>query len=160
MGVWWGVCRQRCMLGDMLFPQSSSLCQSCYLYPLIHYTFSIKPPLDVWHPRTWSSSGQGTHFGVTELCIVLWLQGDMESNGKYITNQGDRVNYHTGPIVWGEPGTNGQHAFYQLIHQGTLGLETGGQTGRQTDSEGQIEGLSLYGGKCKCLPLCQSWVLS
>lgn len=42
----------------------------------------------------------------------------MESNGKYITNQGARVNYHTGPIVWGEPGTNGQHAFYQLIHQG------------------------------------------
>uniref|UniRef100_A0A8D0CMP3 Glucose-6-phosphate isomerase n=1 Tax=Scleropages formosus TaxID=113540 RepID=A0A8D0CMP3_SCLFO len=37
----------------------------------------------------------------------------------YITNQGTRVNYHTGPIVWGEPGTNGQHAFYQLIHQGT-----------------------------------------
>lgn len=42
----------------------------------------------------------------------------MESNGKYITNHGARVNYHTGPIVWGEPGTNGQHAFYQLIHQG------------------------------------------
>lgn len=42
----------------------------------------------------------------------------MESNGKYITNHGTRVNYHTGPIVWGEPGTNGQHAFYQLIHQG------------------------------------------
>ncbi len=42
----------------------------------------------------------------------------MESNGKYITKDGTRVNYHTGPIVWGEPGTNGQHAFYQLIHQG------------------------------------------
>ena len=44
----------------------------------------------------------------------------MESNGKYITKDGARVDYHTGPIVWGEPGTNGQHAFYQLIHQGTL----------------------------------------
>lgn len=44
----------------------------------------------------------------------------MESNGKYITKDGTRVNYHTGPIVWGEPGTNGQHAFYQLIHQGDL----------------------------------------
>lgn len=44
----------------------------------------------------------------------------MESNGKYITNHGTRVNYHTGPIVWGEPGTNGQHAFYQLIHQGDI----------------------------------------
>ncbi|XP_062245118.1 glucose-6-phosphate isomerase b [Platichthys flesus] len=50
---------------------------------------------------------------------AYFQQGDMESNGKYITNKGARVNYHTGPIVWGEPGTNGQHAFYQLIHQGT-----------------------------------------
>ncbi|XP_072321209.1 glucose-6-phosphate isomerase b [Eucyclogobius newberryi] len=50
---------------------------------------------------------------------AYFQQGDMESNGKYVTNQGARVNYHTGPIVWGEPGTNGQHAFYQLIHQGT-----------------------------------------
>ena len=43
----------------------------------------------------------------------------MESNGKYIDREGNRVNYSTGPIIWGEPGTNGQHAFYQLIHQGT-----------------------------------------
>ncbi|XP_051953333.1 glucose-6-phosphate isomerase-like [Xyrauchen texanus] len=50
---------------------------------------------------------------------AYFQQGDMESNGKYITVNGGRVNYHTGPIVWGEPGTNGQHAFYQLIHQGT-----------------------------------------
>ncbi|ESO90989.1 hypothetical protein LOTGIDRAFT_217535 [Lottia gigantea] len=50
---------------------------------------------------------------------AYFQQGDMESNGKYITRSGQRVNYTTGPIVWGEPGTNGQHAFYQLIHQGT-----------------------------------------
>ncbi|KAK7152316.1 hypothetical protein R3I94_008596 [Phoxinus phoxinus] len=50
---------------------------------------------------------------------AYFQQGDMESNGKCITTKGDQVNYHTGPIVWGEPGTNGQHAFYQLIHQGT-----------------------------------------
>lgn len=43
----------------------------------------------------------------------------MESNGKYVTRSGQTVNYQTGPIIWGEPGTNGQHAFYQLIHQGT-----------------------------------------
>jgi len=43
----------------------------------------------------------------------------MESNGKSIDRRGHRVDYATGPIVWGEPGTNGQHAFYQLIHQGT-----------------------------------------
>ncbi len=46
-------------------------------------------------------------------------QGDMESNGKYIDRGGRRVSYSTGPIIWGQPGTNGQHAFYQLIHQGT-----------------------------------------
>ncbi|WKS95077.1 glucose-6-phosphate isomerase [Riemerella columbina] len=46
-------------------------------------------------------------------------QGDMESNGKMVDRNGDFVKYETGPIIWGEPGTNGQHAFYQLIHQGT-----------------------------------------
>jgi glucose-6-phosphate isomerase len=46
-------------------------------------------------------------------------QGDMESNGKSITLTGERVDYSTGPIIWGQPGTNGQHAFFQLIHQGT-----------------------------------------
>ena len=46
-------------------------------------------------------------------------QADMESNGKYVDRDGRRVGYQTGPIIWGEPGTNGQHAFYQLIHQGT-----------------------------------------
>ena len=50
---------------------------------------------------------------------AYFQQGDMESNGKSVTKNGERVNYSTGPIVWGEPGTNGQHAFYQLIHQGT-----------------------------------------
>ena len=43
----------------------------------------------------------------------------MESNGKHVTLQGEHVNYQTGPVYWGEPGTNGQHSFYQLIHQGT-----------------------------------------
>jgi len=46
-------------------------------------------------------------------------QADMESNGKFVTRSGQRVDYLTGPIIWGEPGTNGQHSFYQLIHQGT-----------------------------------------
>lgn len=46
-------------------------------------------------------------------------QADMESNGKTITKTGQRVDYSTGPVIWGQPGTNGQHAFYQLIHQGT-----------------------------------------
>ncbi|WP_367210671.1 glucose-6-phosphate isomerase [Sphingobacterium sp. R2] len=50
---------------------------------------------------------------------AYFQQGDMESNGKYIDRNGEQVQYQTGPIIWGEPGTNGQHAFYQLIHQGT-----------------------------------------
>lgn len=50
---------------------------------------------------------------------AYFQQGDMESNGKSIDRNGNRVTYPTGPVIWGEPGTNGQHAFYQLIHQGT-----------------------------------------
>jgi glucose-6-phosphate isomerase len=50
---------------------------------------------------------------------AYFQQGDMESNGKQVGRDGNLVNYQTGPIIWGEPGTNGQHAFYQLIHQGT-----------------------------------------
>jgi glucose-6-phosphate isomerase len=50
---------------------------------------------------------------------AYFQQGNMESNGKSASRDGERVDYQTGPIIWGEPGTNGQHAFYQLIHQGT-----------------------------------------
>ncbi len=50
---------------------------------------------------------------------AYFQQGNMESNGKCVDRDGNRVSYATGPIIWGEPGTNGQHAFYQLIHQGT-----------------------------------------
>ncbi|BDN90235.1 glucose-6-phosphate isomerase [Aeromonas caviae] len=50
---------------------------------------------------------------------AYFQQGNMESNGKYVDRDGHPVDYQTGPIIWGEPGTNGQHAFYQLIHQGT-----------------------------------------
>jgi glucose-6-phosphate isomerase len=50
---------------------------------------------------------------------AYFQQGDMESNGKGVDREGQPVDYTTGPILWGEPGTNGQHAFYQLIHQGT-----------------------------------------
>src|SRR5476651_1163470 len=50
---------------------------------------------------------------------AYFQQGDMESNGKHVNRNGNAVDYSTGPIIWGEPGTNGQHAFYQLIHQGT-----------------------------------------
>ena len=51
---------------------------------------------------------------------AYFQQGNMESNGKHVDRNGQTVTYATGPVIWGEPGTNGQHAFYQLIHQGTL----------------------------------------
>uniref|UniRef100_A0A6Q2ZJJ9 Glucose-6-phosphate isomerase n=1 Tax=Esox lucius TaxID=8010 RepID=A0A6Q2ZJJ9_ESOLU len=66
---------------------------------------------------------------------AYFQQGDMESNGKYITKDGTRVKYHTGPIVWGEPGTNGQHAFYQLIHQGNATVELGKQLAKAIEPE-------------------------
>ncbi|GAA0478873.1 MULTISPECIES: glucose-6-phosphate isomerase [Tatumella] len=50
---------------------------------------------------------------------AYFQQGNMESNGKYVDRNGEVADYQTGPVIWGEPGTNGQHAFYQLIHQGT-----------------------------------------
>lgn len=50
---------------------------------------------------------------------AYFQQGDMESNGKYVNRNGEKLTYQSGPVIWGEPGTNGQHAFYQLIHQGT-----------------------------------------
>ncbi len=50
---------------------------------------------------------------------AYFQQGNMESNGKHVDRNGKKVSYQTGPVIWGEPGTNGQHAFYQLIHQGT-----------------------------------------
>ena len=55
---------------------------------------------------------------------AYFQQGDMESNGKRVTRDGETVDYSTGPIIWGKPGTNGQHAFYQLIHQGTKLIPT------------------------------------
>lgn len=55
---------------------------------------------------------------------AYFQQGDMESNGKRVTKKGEPVDYSTGPIIWGEPGTNGQHAFFQLMHQGTRLIPT------------------------------------
>ena len=56
--------------------------------------------------------------GLSKLAPYL-QQADMESNGKFINRDGEHINFHTGPVIWGEVGTNGQHAFYQLLHQGT-----------------------------------------
>lgn len=69
-------------------------------------------------------------------------QCDMESNGKSINRQGERVDYKTGPVIWGEPGTNGQHAFYQLLHQGTevVPAEFIGFAKSQTGQDKNVQG--------------------
>jgi glucose-6-phosphate isomerase len=77
--------------------------------------------LGVWYANFW---GAETHAILPydqylHRFAAYFQQGDMESNGKGVDRQGNRVDYTTGPVIWGEPGTNGQHAFYQLIHQGT-----------------------------------------
>ncbi|WP_417309547.1 glucose-6-phosphate isomerase [Devosia sp.] len=77
--------------------------------------------LGVWYRNGWGFSTQAVlpyDQRLSRFAAYLQQQ-DMESNGKSVTLDGEPVDYATGPIVWGEPGTNGQHAFYQLIHQGT-----------------------------------------
>lgn len=77
--------------------------------------------IGVWYNNFFNASTQAVlpySQYLSKLAAYL-QQGDMESNGKSVDIDGNRVNYQTGPIIWGEPGTNGQHSFYQLIHQGT-----------------------------------------
>lgn len=77
--------------------------------------------IGVWYRNVWDFSTQAVlpyDQRLSRFAAYLQQQ-DMESNGKSVTLNGKQVDWSTGPIVWGEPGTNGQHAFYQLIHQGT-----------------------------------------
>ncbi|MDR0867914.1 MAG: glucose-6-phosphate isomerase [Planctomycetota bacterium] len=77
--------------------------------------------LGVWYNNFWGYASHAIlpYDQYLSRFAAYFQQGDMESNGKYIDRDGKRVNYETGPVIWGEPGTNGQHAFYQLLHQGT-----------------------------------------
>ncbi len=77
--------------------------------------------LGIWYNDFWDAQTMALLPYDQYLCrfAAYFQQGDMESNGKRVTRDGSLVDWQTGPIVWGEPGTNGQHAFYQLIHQGT-----------------------------------------
>ena len=77
--------------------------------------------LGVWYNNFWNAETQAIlpYDQYMRRFAAYLQQGDMESNGKGVDREGNRVDYSTGQIVWGEPGTNGQHAFYQLIHQGT-----------------------------------------
>jgi len=77
--------------------------------------------LGIWYNNFFQASSQAIlpYDQYLSLFSAYLQQGDMESNGKYVDKEGNKVDYQTGPIIWGQPGTNGQHAFYQLIHQGT-----------------------------------------
>ncbi|MDX8412166.1 MAG: glucose-6-phosphate isomerase [Mariprofundaceae bacterium] len=77
--------------------------------------------LGVWYNNFWDADSHAIlpYDQYMHRFPAYFQQGDMESSGKRVTREGEAVDYSTGPIIWGEPGTNGQHAFYQLIHQGT-----------------------------------------
>lgn len=77
--------------------------------------------LGIWYNNFWGAQSQAIlpYDQYLQYFSAYFQQGDMESNGKRVTKSGNEVDYDTGPILWGQPGTNGQHAFYQLIHQGT-----------------------------------------
>lgn len=78
--------------------------------------------LGIWYENFWGSQTEAIlpYSQYLTRFAAYFQQGNMESNGKSVTLDGQPVTYQTGPVVWGEPGTNGQHAFYQLIHQGSL----------------------------------------
>eukprot|EP00727_Mastigamoeba_balamuthi_P005595 m51a1_g1655 putative phosphoglucose isomerase (655) ;mRNA; f:357235-359937 len=77
--------------------------------------------LGVWYNNFWGAATQALlpYDQYLSRFAAYFQQGDMESNGKRVTKDGEELDWQTGPVVWGEPGTNGQHAFYQLLHQGT-----------------------------------------
>jgi glucose-6-phosphate isomerase len=89
--------------------------------PLARNIPVIMALLGVWYNNFWDAQSHAIlpydHY--LEHFASYFQQGDMESNGKSTQRDGAPVDYQTGPIIWGQPGTNGQHAFYQLIHQGT-----------------------------------------
>jgi glucose-6-phosphate isomerase len=77
--------------------------------------------IGLWYTNFWAAESEAIlpYDQYMHRFSAYFQQGNMESNGKGVNRNGRKVNYATGPIIWGEPGTNGQHAFYQLIHQGT-----------------------------------------
>ena len=89
--------------------------------PIEHNIPVLMAMLGVWYQNFWGARTQAiiAYDQRLEKLAPYLQQADMESNGKRVDKQGNEVNYRTGAVVWGEPGTNGQHAFFQLIHQGT-----------------------------------------
>ncbi|MDP3586401.1 MAG: glucose-6-phosphate isomerase [Thiobacillus sp.] len=82
--------------------------------------------LGIWYANFWNTDTYGVfpYDQRLRLLVPFLQQLDMESNGKNVNRANRQVNYNTGPIVWGAPGTNGQHAFFELVHQGTRLIPT------------------------------------
>ena len=82
--------------------------------------------LSTWYSNFWGNQTEAIlpYDQYLSRFAAYFQQGNMESNGKRVTKNGETVDYTTGPVIWGEPGTNGQHAFYQLLHQGTHFIPT------------------------------------
>jgi len=89
--------------------------------PLAENVPVVLAMLGVWYANFWDAQSHAIlpYDQYLHRFAAYFQQGDMESNGKSVDREGHAVDYTTGPVIWGEPGTNGQHAFYQLIHQGT-----------------------------------------
>ena len=89
--------------------------------PLEQNVPAIMGLLGIWYNNFWDAQSHAIlpYDQYLEHFASYFQQGDMESNGKSTTRDGEEVAWQTGPVIWGQPGTNGQHAFYQLIHQGT-----------------------------------------
>ncbi len=81
----------------------------------------ILASIGMWYNNFWEAESEAIlpYDQYLHRFPAYFQQGNMESNGKSVDREGNKIAYETGPIIWGEPGTNGQHAFYQLIHQGT-----------------------------------------
>jgi glucose-6-phosphate isomerase len=114
--------------------------------------------IGIWYENFWGSQTEAIlpYSQYLTRFAAYFQQGNMESNGKSVTIDGSPVTYQTGPVIWGEPGTNGQHAFYQLLHQGTLLIPC--------DFIGFIEGLqpdlSLHHEKLMANCIAQSEALA
>ena len=105
------------LLLDGAFEMDEHFCNT----PLEQNIPAILGLIGLWYNNFWGAQTQAIlpYDQSLSRFAAYFQQGDMESNGKFVDRNGHEVDYSTGPIIWGEPGTNGQHAFYQLIHQGT-----------------------------------------
>ena len=106
---------------DELLDGFHAMDQHFKIAPLEQNLPVIMAMLGIWYGNFFSAETQGLipYAQYLHRFAAYFQQADMESNGKSVDREGREIGYETGPVIWGEPGTNGQHAFFQLIHQGT-----------------------------------------